>query len=158
VPDRLYRSRRERMIGGVAGGIAEALRIDPTIIRVAWVLLAFATNGLMILVYFVLLFLVPEAPEDEPEARDSAPSAGGGTAAASNARATSSAASPARGTQPSADGRTGALVAGALLVLVGGFFLVRQYLPSIDLGSTWPFVAVGLGVVLLVVSLRPGRR
>jgi phage shock protein PspC (stress-responsive transcriptional regulator) len=149
------------MIGGVAGGIAESLRIDPTIVRVVWVLLAFATQGLLVLVYFVLLFLIPEAPDEEPEARAAGSgtgSAGGGTAAASNARATSSAASPAQASKPSAGGRTGALVAGAILVLVGGFFLVRQYLPSIDLGANWPFIAVGLGIILIVASLRPGGR
>lgn len=161
VPDRLYRSRRERMIGGVAGGIAESLHVDPTIVRVGWVLLAFATNGLLVLVYFVLLFLVPEGPDDEQEAlvvAVGAGSAGASTAAASNARATSAAVSPTRTSGPSTDGRTGALVAGAILVLVGGFFLVRRYLPSIDLAATWPFIAVGLGIFLLVAALRPGRR
>lgn len=164
MPDRLYRSRRERVIGGVAGGIAESLRIDPTIVRVAWVLLAFATNGLLVLIYFVLLFVVPEAPEDEPEAQalasSDAGSAGGGTsaAAASNARATSAAVSPARSSRTSTDGRSGALVVGAILVLVGGYFLVRRFLPAIDLATSWPIIAVGLGIVLLVAALRPGRR
>ncbi len=149
------------MIGGVAGGIAESLNIDPTIVRIAGIVLAFATNGLLVLVYFLLLFLLPEAPDGEPEVPASAPdtgSAGGGTTAASNARATSTRVSPARPSGSSANGRTGALVAGAMLVLVGGYFLVRNYLPPIDLGATWPFVAVGLGIVLMVASLRPGRR
>lgn len=161
MPDRLYRSRRERMIGGVAGGIAESLHVDPTIVRVAWVLLAFATDSVLVLVYFVLLFLVPEAPDDEPAGRavaSGAGSAGLGTASASNARATSAAVSPTRASGISIGGRTGALVFGAILVLVGGYFLVRQYLPLIDLGATWPYVAVGLGIVLIVASLRPGGR
>jgi phage shock protein C len=161
VPDRLYRSRRERVIGGVAGGIAEALHIDPTIVRVAWVLLAFATNGLLVLVYFVLLFVLPEAP-DEPEAQaiaSSARSVGGGTAAASNTRTTSAAAgSPTRSSRSFTDGRSGALVVGAILVLVGGYFLVRRYLPSIDLAASWPIIAVGLGIILVVAALRPGGR
>lgn len=161
MPDRLYRSRRERMIGGVAGGIAESLHIDPTIVRIAWIVLALATNGLLVLVYFLLLFLLPEAPDGEPEGPASASETGsgaGGTAAASSARATSTAISPSRASERSSDGRTGALVAGAILVLVGGYFLVRDYLPSIDLRVSWPFIAVGLGIVLIVASLRPGRR
>jgi phage shock protein C len=146
------------MIGGVAGGIAESLRIDPTIVRIAWIVLAFATNGLLVLVYFLLLFLLPEAPDDEPEAASAADTgSAGGTTAASNARATSTRLSSARPSGSSSDGRTGALVAGAILVLVGGYFLVRNYLPSIDLGATWPYIAVGLGLVLIVASLRPGR-
>ena len=39
---RLYRSKRQRMLGGVAGGIAEYLNTDPTLIRLAVVVLAFA--------------------------------------------------------------------------------------------------------------------
>ena len=42
---RLLRSRHERMIGGVAGGIGQQLGVDPTWVRIAWVLLAIATNG-----------------------------------------------------------------------------------------------------------------
>lgn len=161
MPDRLYRSRRERMIGGVAGGIAESLHIDPTIVRVAWVLLAFATSGLLVLVYFVLLLVVPEAPDGVPEAQalaSDAGSAGGATAGASNAHATSAPVSPAHSSRTSTDGRSGALVVGAILVLVGGYFLVRRYLPSIDLGASWPIIAVGLGIVLIVAALRPGGR
>jgi phage shock protein C len=150
VADRLYRSRRERVIGGVAGGIAESLHIDPTIVRVAWVLLALATNGLLVLVYFVMLFVVPEEREDVAETQ--------GFAAASNPRAASVAPSLARSTGPFTDGRSGALVAGAILVLVGGFLLVRRYLPSIDIVGSWPIIAVGLGIVLVVAALRPGAR
>jgi phage shock protein PspC (stress-responsive transcriptional regulator) len=152
------------MIGGVAGGIAESLRIDPTLVRLVWVLLAFATNGLLVLVYFVLLFVVPEAPEEPGAVADASGAESGaepgaaGAAGASTAPAMSPSPSRARASGPSADGRTGALVAGAILVLVGGYFLVRQYLPSIDLSLNWQFVAVGLGVILIVASLRPGGR
>jgi phage shock protein C len=161
VPDRLYRSQRERVIGGVAGGMAESLRVDPTIVRVGWVLVALLTNGLLVLVYFVLLFVVPEAPEDEPEAQALASTAGSasGAAAASETRATSSAASPARSSLVSTDGRSGALVVGVILVLLGGFLLVRRFLPSIDLAASLPVIAVGLGIALIVAAaLRPGKR
>ncbi len=43
--DRLYRSRTDRVIGGVAGGVAEALDVDPSIVRVVWVILALVTGG-----------------------------------------------------------------------------------------------------------------
>jgi phage shock protein PspC (stress-responsive transcriptional regulator) len=146
------------MIGGVAGGIAENLGVDPTIVRVGWVVLAIATNGLLVLVYFILLFLLPEAPE--------APAGSEDAAATSAAVTTGAGSSPPQSTPPprsrpsglSGDGRSGAAVVGAILVLVGGYFLVRQYLPSIDLGLSWPFVAIGLGVVLIVAALRTGGR
>jgi phage shock protein PspC (stress-responsive transcriptional regulator) len=70
-PRRLYRSRRQRVAGGVCGGIAEYFGIDPTIVRLATVALAvFGGSGL--LAYVVAWLVVPEAPvgaEPEPPAR-----------------------------------------------------------------------------------------
>lgn len=55
---RLYRSKRQRMLGGVAGGLAEYLNTDPTIIRLLLVLLALPGAG--ILIYFVAWIIMPE--------------------------------------------------------------------------------------------------
>ena len=49
---------------------------------------------------------------------------------------------------------SGTLIAGLLLVLIGGFFLVRAYVPSLDAGRLWPILLVGLGLVLLLRSFR----
>jgi len=49
------------------------------------------------------------------------------------------------------------LVAGLLLILVGGFFLVRQFVPAVDLALWWPIVAIGLGILLIVLALVPSR-
>ncbi|MCI8583812.1 MAG: PspC domain-containing protein [Dorea sp.] len=56
---RLYRSRNQRMICGVCGGIAEYFNIDPTIIRLAWVLFSLA-GGSGILVYLIAAIIIPE--------------------------------------------------------------------------------------------------
>jgi phage shock protein C len=59
---RLYRSLRQRMIGGVCGGLGEYLAIDPTLIRVLFILAAiFGGHG--VLLYLILLLLVPIEPE-----------------------------------------------------------------------------------------------
>ncbi len=59
---RLHRSRTEKMIAGVCGGIAEYLDIDPTIVRVLWVLVAFLA-GTGILLYLILWIVMPlDAP------------------------------------------------------------------------------------------------
>jgi phage shock protein PspC (stress-responsive transcriptional regulator) len=52
--------------------------------------------------------------------------------------------------------RNGALVFGGILIVLGLWFLLDQYLPDIDLGQYWPVLLIGLGVVLLVGAL--GRR
>jgi len=58
---RLYRSNANRMITGVCGGIAEYLNVDPTLIRLGFVLLTFA-SGTGILLYLVMAIVVPRAP------------------------------------------------------------------------------------------------
>ena len=61
-PRRLYRSRTDRTIAGVAGGMAEYLEVDPTIVRILWILAAIFTGGLMLLLYILLAFVVPANP------------------------------------------------------------------------------------------------
>lgn len=56
---RLYRSTSDKMVCGVAGGIAEYLGIDPVLIRLAFVLLTLA-NGTGLLLYIVLCVIMPE--------------------------------------------------------------------------------------------------
>ena len=57
---RLTRSRRNRMIGGVCGGIAEYLNMDPTIVRIITILL-FLIPGISWLFYIVAWILIPLA-------------------------------------------------------------------------------------------------
>lgn len=57
---RLYRSRDQRMVGGVGGGIAEYLGVDPTIVRLGFVLTAFF-GGAGVIAYVVGWLIIPEA-------------------------------------------------------------------------------------------------
>jgi len=70
---RLLRSRRDKMIGGVCGGLAQYLKVDPSFVRLGWVLLSFLTNILLgVLAYVVMLIVVPleeESVEITPEKR-----------------------------------------------------------------------------------------
>lgn len=58
---RIYRSRRNQVIGGVAGGVAEYFDIDPTIVRIAWALLGMAW-GTGVLVYLICWLVIPLNP------------------------------------------------------------------------------------------------
>ena len=49
------------------------------------------------------------------------------------------------------------MVVGIGLVLIGLWFLLREYLPDIDWGLVWPFVVIGAGVLILVTSMRRRR-
>ena len=61
MPKKLYRSRTSRTIAGVCGGLGEYLNIDPTLVRVLCVLLAFWGPGLI--AYIIMACVVPETPE-----------------------------------------------------------------------------------------------
>ncbi len=62
VSKRLYRSRTQRVIAGVCGGIAEYFNIDPTFIRLLFVALFFLAFGASLIVYAVFWVVVPKAP------------------------------------------------------------------------------------------------
>ena len=59
---RLYRSKKERIIAGVCGGIAEYFNVDPTLVRLAWVVLALGW-GTGVLAYIIAWIIVPENPK-----------------------------------------------------------------------------------------------
>ncbi|MBA2653157.1 MAG: PspC domain-containing protein [Tatlockia sp.] len=58
---RLYRSRKERLIAGVCGGLAEYFDMDPTWVRIIFIILMLI-GGSAILVYLVMWLVVPEEP------------------------------------------------------------------------------------------------
>lgn len=174
--DRLYRSRDDRMLAGVAGGVAEMLDADPSIIRIVWAMLAVLTGGIALLVYIVMAIVVPERPEGMPTA---APWAPGGAVPGQDA-ATPDAVPVPDGGWRAPDGSTvpmdaaattgrrhrrrdpadrtrGGVVVGLLFILIGGFFLIRQLVPAFDLGLWWPTVAIGVGILLVIVALLPPR-
>lgn len=57
---RLKKSRTDKMISGVCGGIAEYLGWDPTIVRIIFVILTFLGSGAPVLLYFILALVMPE--------------------------------------------------------------------------------------------------
>lgn len=59
---RLYRSRTERMLSGVCGGLAAYLGIDPTIVRLIFVISIFVTFTTSLFLYFVFWLIIPEEP------------------------------------------------------------------------------------------------
>ncbi len=61
---RLYRSRTDRMLAGVLGGLAEYFGLDPSLVRIGYVLVTFFSAGIPgILLYLVVALIVPTAPE-----------------------------------------------------------------------------------------------
>lgn len=60
-PKRLHRSRKEKIIAGVCGGLAEYFNIDPTIVRLIFALLLLAFGSTLI-IYLIMWLVVPQTP------------------------------------------------------------------------------------------------
>jgi phage shock protein C len=139
--ERLYRSRDDRMLFGVAGGMARYFNVDPAIVRLVWVLL-FLAAGAGILLYIVAAIVIPEEPV--------------GSAAASLGGAGPSVADrpPGPAHVTGRDNGGGAVLLGLVLVLVGGWFLLQRFLPQFDAALVWPAILIIVGLVLVVGALR----
>ena len=57
---RLFRSKKNRMIAGVCGGIGEYFKIDPTLIRLIWALFSVFSLGTGVIVYIIAWIIIPE--------------------------------------------------------------------------------------------------
>jgi phage shock protein C len=180
-PRRLYRSRRNRQLAGVAGGIAEYLEIDPTVVRLVWILSIFL-GGFGILLYIIMAFIVPLDPRGMPgpgggswqtpgpsgtSPDGGSPDAGvgpDGTATpywtAPDGTATPYWTAPASTwTAPDqssdARGGRGGLIIGVMLIVFGAIALANILLPGWALGvALGPAFLVALGIALLVGSAR----
>jgi phage shock protein C len=64
---KLYRSRSDRMLGGVCGGLGDYFRVDPTLMRLIFVVL-FLLGGHGLLVYLILWIIIPLEPAFMPAA------------------------------------------------------------------------------------------
>ena len=65
-PRKLYRSHKDRMLGVVCAGLGEFFGIDPTIMRLIFVLGFIFGFGSFAFIYIVMLLVVPNAPEEPP--------------------------------------------------------------------------------------------
>jgi len=61
---RLYRSKKERILGGVCAGLGEHLDIDPTVIRLIWAAVSVLSLGTGIIIYILAWIIIPEEDGD----------------------------------------------------------------------------------------------
>ncbi|SDO36925.1 Phage shock protein PspC (stress-responsive transcriptional regulator) [Nakamurella panacisegetis] len=123
---RLYRSREDRVIAGVCGGLARYLGVDPVVIRIAAVAISLGGGG-GVLLYIIGWIGIPEAPGQEPIVVR----------------------------RPGQRGA--AIVAGAILLGIGGLMLLHQLVPWFNAVVFWPFAVALAGVVLIVSALQRPR-
>ena len=62
---KLYRSGKDRILGGVCGGIAEYFNVDPTVVRLIWAFGTLITMGTGIVLYIIAWLVVPRNPKQK---------------------------------------------------------------------------------------------
>lgn len=134
-PKRLTRSRKDRVIAGVCGGLANYLNVDPTLVRLIFAILVFVSGGVLIVAYIVMWLIVPEETSETGEVGAPASTPVFGTEAARN--------------------RTRDLsILGLALIAAGAYFLLK----NLGLWSVtryfWPVLLIGAGFALLLPYLR----
>ena len=75
-PRRLYRSSDDRILAGVAAGVADYFDVDPAIVRIIWFLSVFFTGSLTFWAYLVMIVVVPLEPSEWPAQSPWAPGGG----------------------------------------------------------------------------------
>jgi len=106
-PRRLYRTADDRILAGVAGGVAAYFDVDPVIVRIIWFLSIFFTGTLTFWAYLIMIIVVPLEPSEWPPQSPWAPGGGpGGYVAGYTPPAT--AGSPDAGASASTEGAGGA--------------------------------------------------
>ena len=144
----LYRSRKNRILGGVASGLGDYLKIDPIIIRVLFVVSVFL-SGIGILLYIILWIVIPEeniytaygttTPEPPPQSEEM-----------KTEGVFTSEYIPKKNSN-------GTFVIGVLLIIAGLFFLGVEIFSFLNFTDLFPIAAIGVGIGLIYNSLKNGR-
>jgi phage shock protein C len=135
---KLCRSRTERMIAGVCGGLAEYFEIDPTLVRLIAVALTLA-GGSGILAYFIFWFVVPQRPLNLASVDN--------PAVASSITETEDIES-----KESNEASSAALFVGVILTVLGFLFLVGNFISFawFSFSKLWPLVLIAVGIVVIL--------
>lgn len=126
---RIYRSRRERMIGGVAGGIAEYFEIDPVIVRFAFIALTLF-NGVGLILYIVGMVIIPDQ--------------------AMRVDLKSESSIPYTAEVPQQRKEKFSMILGVILIVAGILFGLDNFVPHFDIEDSFPLILVLLGVWIIV--------
>ncbi|GAB4556974.1 MAG: hypothetical protein Kow0047_00940 [Anaerolineae bacterium] len=138
-PRFLYRSRTNRVVAGVCGGLGEFLGIDPAIIRLIW-LMAMFIGGTGILAYIVLALIIPEETREHAQSKTVSPGWGAGWQ------------------RSLSQGNLGVLI-GLALILLGGVLILDNLglIPGfvyqiwhLFWRLFWPLMLIILGIVMIV--------
>ena len=146
---RLYRSKKNSVIAGVCGGIAEHFDIDPTLVRIVAVISIFI-NGIGLIAYIIGCFVIPQNPEPESEEKTGGKKGTVETIKEKTENVASEIGKKIRGESGEVEhGKNSRLVGGVILICLGLLFLGSSFFPWFGFARLWPLILVILGVVIL---------
>ena len=146
---RFERSRSDKMVSGVAGGMAEYFEIDAVFVRLGWVASVFLTGGISILVYIVMIFVVPQNGHTAPRSPDVIPQ-----------ESEEPGEDPVKWEVRARERRERARNWLAIGLIVAGVVLLMynlDILGPIDWGIASAIAIIGIGAALLFISIRRRR-
>lgn len=122
---KLTRSKHDKIVAGLCAGIGEYFNVDPTIIRITWIVLTILSTRIFILVYLICSIVIPSGNEiiyqngDNSHWRDNTP-----------------------------------LFLGGVLVIIGGYSLIKIFFPFINnmiyrIQRFWPILLIVLGIYII---------
>ncbi len=159
---RLYRSRTDRMIWGVCGGLGKYFGIDPVLVRVIMILLVFA-SGIGILAYIILAIVVPlessQASEPKDVIRENVAEIKETATNLGNEIRSTFAREEGTPAKPVGIMSRNHYAIGILLIIVGALFLlytfdVFNFLWWLRWQYLWPLIIIGIGLLVIVGSRR----
>ena len=156
MPERLYRSVREKMIGGVCGGLADYFSVDVTLVRLI-ALVAIFPGGVGFLAYLAAWIIIPMNPAEqggltEHRNRDVGEVVKGMVSDVKDA--TGPYLQEKHEKHKNHENRS--KIAGGILVTLGVLFLLERFLPYwFDMGKMWPLLLILIG---LAIIYRGGRK
>lgn len=172
---KLYRSKSDAMVGGVAAGIADYFAVDATLVRLAW-LVAILFGGTGLVVYFIAWIIIPANPEGTPTATFEKTERWRGTVVdtakdvernfrSSHAQGDDTESAPPTesavdtGSKQKAGHADGVELRrkqffGWALVVLGAIVLINNVMPWFSFARFWPVLLILIGLIFLVREVR----
>lgn len=151
-PKKLVRSKKDRMLFGVAGGIAEYFGIDSTIVRLIFVLLTI-WGGAGVLLYIIGIFIMPDTKgKDLPNQK--------ARRAQTKKEVEEKVQEVASEIRLKTKGKNyrNEILWGVIILLAGVLFLSRNIFSSLNFGKFWPLILIVAGIFILVETNRKGEK
>lgn len=156
MPERVYRSVQDKMIGGVCGGLADYFRVDVTLVRLIALVALFA-GGVGFLAYLAAWLIIPVNPAEQKAYTGSyKPEVGGISLAKDEVPDPEEDVKSFDGFENHEIRENRSKVAGFILVILGLLFLLERFFPHwFDMSKMWPVILIVIGLTIIV---RGGRK